>query len=87
LPGFITSLGGAETADLSDTRFKGRGIASLYIFMELGIGLGALACAALFDNQYANFTLTFLVCMCLAVIGVLYLVFGRSSHRIAYEEK
>jgi MFS family permease len=77
----------AWATDLSDTRYKGRGIASLYIFMELGIGLGALACAALFDNQYANFTLTFLVCMCLAVIGVLYLAFGRSSHRIVYEEK
>jgi MFS family permease len=77
----------AWATDLSDNRFKGRGIASLFIFMELGIGVGALACAALFDNQYENFMITFMVCAGLAILGLLYLAFERSSQRVAYEEK
>lgn len=77
----------AWATDLSDIRFKGRGISSLFIFMELGIGVGALACAALFNNHYENFMITFMVCSGLAILGLLYLAFERSSQRFNYEEK
>ncbi len=76
----------AWATDLSDNRFKGRGIASLYIFMEMGIGVGALLSAALFDNKYENFLLTFMVCMGLACIAFVYLIAERSSRNIAYEK-
>lgn len=72
----------AWATDLSDERYKGRGISSLYIFMELGIGLGAVFSVVIYANDAANFFLTFISCMALAVLGVMYLIVERSSIRI-----
>lgn len=40
----------AWTIDLSEERFRGRGLATMYIFLEIGIGLGALISAELYSN-------------------------------------
>ncbi|HET9487988.1 MAG TPA: MFS transporter [Chryseosolibacter sp.] len=64
----------AWATDLSDINNKGRGIASLYIFMELGIGVGAFASGLIYSNDSANFTITFIVCAALAITGFLYLL-------------
>ena len=72
----------AWATDLSDTRFKGRGLASLYIFMELGIGLGALISGFIYDNQSSNFFITFMVCSSLAALAFLYLTFSRSPVKL-----
>lgn len=66
----------AWATDLSDSRFKGRGIASLYIFMELGIGLGALISGWLYAND-TNFFPGFSVSAALAAMGFFYLVSRR----------
>jgi MFS family permease len=76
----------AWATDLSNPAVKGRGIASLYIFMEMGIGFGALLSAALYDNRNENFLVTFITCMALALIAVIYLAVERSSGRVAYEK-
>jgi MFS family permease len=65
----------AWAADLSDDRFKGRGIASLYIFMELGIGLGALCSAWIYGNDQNNFFITFLTSGLLSAIAFAYLIY------------
>jgi MFS family permease len=67
----------AWATDLSHQDFKGRGIASLYIFMELGIGLGALISGALYGNNAANFFVTFMVCSALAALAFLLLTSRR----------
>jgi MFS family permease len=72
----------AWTTDLTDPQRKGRGVASLYIFMELGIGLGAFVSGLVYANQDENIFDTFVVCLVLAVIALLYLVFERSSRKI-----
>jgi MFS family permease len=72
----------AWATDLSSSIHKGRGVASLYIFMELGIGLGALVSAAVYNNKYDNFFITFVVCSSLAVVAVLYLLIEKSSRRV-----
>lgn len=63
----------AWAADLSNPEHKGRGMASLYIFMELGIGIGALCSGLVYGNNVANFFLTFTVCSVLALLAFLYL--------------
>lgn len=68
----------AWATDLSDENFKGRGISSLYIFMEMGIGIGAFASGLIYANDAANFKITFLTCSVLCVIAFGYLI----SHRI-----
>jgi MFS family permease len=71
----------AWATDLSLNQFKGRGIASLYIFMEAGIGIGALASGFIYGNDDQFFTLTFAVCAMIALIGFLYLTFFfRKTH-------
>ena len=65
----------AWATDLSDDRFKGRGIASLYIFMELGIGLGALCSGWVYGNQSDNFFVTFLISGLLSAIAFVYLIY------------
>jgi MFS family permease len=69
----------AWATDLSHPEHKGRGIASLYIFMELGIGVGAFASGLIYGNNTANFFLTFLVCGVLASMAFLSLVTLKKS--------
>lgn len=63
----------AWATDLSDDRFKGRGIASLYIFMELGIGLGAFVSGWIYINDASRFFVTFSVSSGLALLAFIYL--------------
>jgi MFS family permease len=65
----------AWATDLSDNRFKGRGIASLYIFMELGIGLGALCSGWIYGNDPGNFFITFLISGLLSTLAFAYLIY------------
>ncbi len=67
----------AWATDLSDHRFKGRGIASLYIFMELGIGLGALISGWLYANNTELFFPVFSVSAVLAALAFFYLLARR----------
>jgi MFS family permease len=65
----------AWATDLSDEKHRGRGIASLYIFMELGIGIGAFTSGFIYGNDASNFFVTFFTCTLLAITAFLYLVF------------
>jgi MFS family permease len=69
----------AWATDLSDEQHRGRGISSLYIFMELGIGVGAFASGWLYGNNPENFLITFLFCSALAGVAFLYLMFFRTT--------
>jgi MFS family permease len=71
----------AWAADLSDINYKGRGLASLYIFMEFGIGVGALASGIIYGNDAGNFFLTFSVCATLATLAFTYLIFIRQPYK------
>jgi len=73
----------AWATDLSEENRKGRGIASLYIFMEMGIGIGAFASGLIFGNQISNFFITFSVCSGLAVAAFIYLGVHRSTVNVA----
>jgi MFS family permease len=56
----------AWATDLSPANRKGRGVSSLYIFMEFGIGVGAFLSGLVYGNQSDQFDSTFLVCGLLA---------------------
>jgi len=64
----------AWATDLSHDQFKGRGIASLYIFMELGIGLGAFLSGMTYANDPSRFFITFLISGLLGALAFLYLL-------------
>lgn len=62
----------AWATDLSNPEFKGRGIASLYMAMEFGIGIGALVTGYLMNIMGIN--VTFLAPMLLGILSFLYLL-------------
>lgn len=67
----------AWATDLADIKHKGRGLATLYIFMEAGIGIGAFASGIVYGNDSSNFLTTFMICSALAFIAFLYLLMQR----------
>lgn len=66
----------AWTVDLGRPEHRGRALATMYIAMEAGIGLGAYFSAFIYSNQSANFPLTFYVMAGITVAAALYLSFG-----------
>lgn len=64
----------AWATDLSDQQFKGRGVASVYIFMEFGIGFGAFVSALVYANDPSRFGMSFGICSALAGVALLYLL-------------
>jgi len=77
----------AWATDLSDERHKGRGISSLYIFMEMGIGIGAFLSGFIYANDSSNFFVTFLTAGLLAGTALMYLIFTRLTGRPRVETK
>jgi MFS family permease len=67
----------AWATDLSDENHKGRGIGSLYIFMEMGIGIGAFASGLIYANDSSNFFTTFFTCSLLCLLAFGYLIMHR----------
>lgn len=70
----------AWATDLSDPQHKGRGLASLYIFMELGIGFGAFTSGLIYGNDASRFFTTFLVCSAFSALAFVYLIF--TKHKV-----
>jgi MFS family permease len=72
----------AWATDLSDENHRGRGIASLYIAMELGIGLGAIIGAWIYSNQPSHFMHTFITCSALGLLAFLFLILVRAPKKV-----
>lgn len=68
----------AWTVDRSHPDYRGRAIAMVYIALEIGIGVGALGAAWIYDNQVAYLSYPYYISAVGCVIGLLYLlVFGK----------
>ncbi|MBO9727145.1 MAG: MFS transporter [Chitinophaga sp.] len=65
----------AWTVDLGQPQHRGRALASMYIAMEAGIGLGAYFSAFIYNNKSDNFPLTFYVMAGITLLATLYLSF------------
>ena len=65
----------AWAVDLSDEKHRGKGMATVFIALEIGIGVGALVSGWLYNNQPGNFPITFWVPALLCLVGMIYLLF------------
>jgi MFS family permease len=72
----------AWAVDLSDEAHRGRGLATMYIALEAGIGIGALWSGWYYQGQIANMAFTFYVSAALAVVAMVYLVFWKKPTTI-----
>lgn len=73
----------AWTIDLSDPQHRGRALASMYIALEAGIGLGAYFSALIYHNKAERFPLTFYLFAALTFLATIYLSFIYKPKKIA----
>lgn len=64
----------AWTIDLSSEQSRGKGISTLFIFLEVGIGLGALVSGTVYQGIDGRFPLIFLIAGSFSLIAFLYLL-------------
>lgn len=78
--GMYSPTTAAWVVDLSVNQFRGRALATMYIFLEAGIGIGALASGFLFANDPENFRLVFLTSAGIAGLAFLALLFIKNNN-------
>ncbi len=69
----------AWTADLANPIYKGRGMSTMFIALEIGIVSGTFMTQRLYDNNPANFIILFSATAGLCVLGVIYLSLTRRN--------
>ncbi|MCF2490166.1 MFS transporter [Dyadobacter sp. CY347] len=72
--GILSPVLSAWTVDLSQDDNRGRSIATMFISLEAGIGLGAFLSAELFANRRGNLPLVFFVMAGFAMAALIYTV-------------
>ncbi|MDG1915817.1 MAG: MFS transporter [Crocinitomix sp.] len=71
----------AWTADLANPIFKGRGMSTMFIALELGIAAGNYGTQKIYNNNPDNFLNLFIVMAVLCLVGIVYLFFARRIKR------
>jgi len=72
--GMYSPTAQAWTVDLSNADNRGRALATMYIALEAGIGLGAYLSAYLYNNEASQFRTAFLVIAGFSTVCFLYLL-------------
>jgi len=73
--GMLSPSVSAWTIDLSKPGHRGKAVATMYIFMEVGIGLGALLAGSIFISDVSVIPRIFYYCAGITFIALLYLQF------------
>jgi MFS family permease len=74
--GMLSPAANAWTIDLSDPKHRGKAMATMYIALEAGIGLGALLAGWLFIDDISTIPVIFFVCTGITVAALVYLQYG-----------
>jgi MFS family permease len=72
--GLFSPASSAWTTDLSHPHFRGRAMATMYIALEAGIGLGALVAGTVFKDDVHRIPAIFYGCALVTCLGLLYLL-------------
>ncbi|RZL51051.1 MAG: MFS transporter [Pedobacter sp.] len=71
--GMLSPTASAWTIDLSKPGQRGKAVATMYIFMEVGIGLGALLAGSMFVDDVATIPYIFYCCAAITLMALIYL--------------
>jgi len=74
--GMLSPAASAWTIDLSDPSHRGKAVATMYIALEAGIGMGALLAGWMFVDDIKTIPTTFFLCTGITLIALVYLQFG-----------
>lgn len=81
--GMLSPTASAWTIDLSHPDYRGKAMATMYIALEAGIGIGALLAGWIFIRDYDMIPLIFYCCTAITVMALLYLQFMYKSKNSA----
>lgn len=70
----------AWTVDLSEPEKLGRGFSTMFIALEVGIGLGALISGTMYNSKIQNFNEVFMVGSFMFLLSILYIVWYKYKH-------
>lgn len=73
--GFNTPTLTAWTIDLSQSEYRGKALATMFIALEFGIGIGALVAGWLYGGSFDTIAISYILAMLLAILGILYLYY------------
>ncbi|WP_163407074.1 MFS transporter [Flavobacterium ajazii] len=73
--GLISAAIGAWTIELSEPQFRGKAIATMYICMELGIGLGALVGGVYYQGEITRIPEIIRFDILVILLGLLYIIY------------
>ena len=82
--GILSPICQAWTIDLCEEKSRGKAIATMYIALEFGIGIGAFLPTLVYQNQIKNLPLTFLFSTCFVAIALIYLIFYKRKNNISF---
>ncbi|MFT4032894.1 MAG: MFS transporter [Siphonobacter sp.] len=68
----------AWTVDLSDPMFRGRAVATTYIALEVGIGIGAFTSGFLHNHLKNSYQINFLICSVITLMALVYVGLRKS---------
>jgi len=71
--GMLSPAANAWTIDLSDPDHRGKAMATMYIALEAGIGIGALLAGWLFVDDISTIPSTFFICTAITLAAFVYL--------------
>lgn len=74
--GMLSPTATAWTVDLSDPEHRGKAMATMYIALEAGIGVGALLAGWLFISDISMIPVIFYCCSGVTLLALLYLQYG-----------
>ncbi|MDQ6610507.1 MAG: MFS transporter, partial [Bacteroidota bacterium] len=83
--GLFSPASSAWTADLSSEQHRGRGMATMYIALEAGIGLGAMVAGWAFQDHLERVPYIFYGCALTSVIGLLYLLAKQKTNLVSID--
>ncbi len=75
--GILSPALNAWTVDMSDPNHKGKAMATMYIALEAGIGLGAFFSGLYYQNVISKIPLIMYICAGMTAIGLLYILFRK----------
>lgn len=77
--GIISPISQAWTVDLSDEKYRGRALATMYIALESGIGIGAILSAWIYNNKSSNFIWAFSCSVLSSAVSLGYLIYYKKK--------
>ena len=80
--GLLSPSVSAWTADLSDEHHRGRGMATMYIALEAGIGIGALLAGWVFRDNLSIVPAIFYGAASTCALGLAYLIFRKEHNTL-----